>query len=81
MEKYPQGVVDITVEISELLGAETNIYTSMDGNSIIAAVPSRDDLVLGQSLALAINVKKAHLFDVETELNILTPEDFAKETE
>ena len=76
-----KSVVEIKVELSELLGAETNIYTSMDGNSIIAAVTSRDDLVLGQSLALAINVKKAHLFDVETELNILTPEDFAKETE
>ena len=70
MEKYPQGVVDITVEISELLGAETNIYTSIDGDAIIAAVPSRDDLAPGQPLKLVFNLDAVHLFDEDTEMII-----------
>ena len=67
IEAYPDSVVDITVEISELLGAETNIYTSIDGDSIVAAVSARDDLAPGQPLKLAFNMNHCHLFDPETE--------------
>ena len=66
-EAYPEGIVNVTVEISELLGAETNIYTSIDGDAIIAAVSSRDDLAPGQPLKLAFDMNHCHLFDPETE--------------
>ena len=69
-EVYPDAVVDITVEISELLGAETNIYTAVDGDPIIASVPSRDDLAPGQPLKLVFDMNHCHLFDEETELII-----------
>ena len=69
-EVYPDAVVDITVEISELLGAETNIYTAIDGDPIIASVPSRDDLAPGQPLKLVFDMNHCHLFDEETELII-----------
>ena len=67
MQAYPGSIVDITVEISELLGAETNIYTSIDGDPIIAAVPSRDDLAPGQPLKLVMDLNHCHLFDADTE--------------
>jgi multiple sugar transport system ATP-binding protein len=67
IEAYPNSVVDITVEISELLGAETNIYSSVDGDPIIASVTARDDLAPGQPLKLAFNMHHCHLFDAETE--------------
>ena len=67
IEAYPQSVVDVTVELSELLGAETNIYTSIDGDAIIASVNARDDLAPGQPLKLAFNMHHCHLFDAETE--------------
>ena len=67
MAKWPQGIVDITVEMSELLGAETNIYTAIDGDAIIAAVPSRDDLAPGQPLKLVFDLDNIHLFDEDTE--------------
>ncbi len=70
IEANPEAVVDITVEITELLGAETNIYTSVDGDAIIAAVAARDDLAPGQPLKLVFDMKHCHLFDVETELII-----------
>ncbi len=67
IEAYPDSVVDVTVELSELLGAETNIYTSVDGDAIIASVTARDDLAPGQPLKLAFNMHHCHLFDAETE--------------
>ena len=67
IEAYPQSVVDVTVELSELLGAETNIYTSVDGDAIIASVNARDDLAPGQPLKLAFNMHHCHLFDADTE--------------
>lgn len=70
METYPEAVVDITVEISELLGAETNIYTAIDGDSIVASVTARDDLAPGQPLKLAFDMNQCHLFDAETEMAI-----------
>ena len=66
-EAWPQGVVDITVELSELLGAETNIYSNIDGDPIIAAVPSRDDLAPGQPLKLVFDLNHVHFFDEDTE--------------
>jgi multiple sugar transport system ATP-binding protein len=66
-EVWPQGVVDITVELSELLGAETNIYSNIDGDPIIAAVPSRDDLAPGQPLKLVFDLNHVHFFDEDTE--------------
>ena len=67
IDAYPTSVVDITVEMSELLGAETNIYSSIDGDPIIASVNARDDLAPGQPLKLAFNMHHCHLFDAETE--------------
>jgi multiple sugar transport system ATP-binding protein len=67
MATWPNGVVDITVEMSELLGAETNIYTAIDGDPVIAAVSSRDDLAPGQPLKLVIDMNQIHFFDEETE--------------
>jgi len=67
---WANASVDVTVEISELLGAETNIYTDVDGDPIIAAVPSRDDLAPGQPLKLWFDMNHCHLFDADTEMRI-----------
>ena len=70
-ETWPNGVINIKVEMSELLGAETNVYTNVDGDAIIGAVASRDDLVVGQDLKLVLDLNHVHLFDVDTENAIL----------
>ena len=67
---WANACLDITVEISELLGAETHIYTSVDGDPIIASVPSRDDLAPGQPLKLWLDMNHCHLFDADTEMLI-----------
>lgn len=67
IQAYPNAVVDVTVDISELLGADTNIYTSVDGDNIVATVNARGDLAAGVPLKLAFNMNHCHLFDPDTE--------------
>ena len=62
--------LDITAEISELLGGETNVYTTVDGDQLIAAVPCRDDIAPGKPFKLWLDFDHIHLFDPDTELVI-----------
>ena len=60
-------VLDIKVDVAELLGASTNIYTTISGYNVCAVVKPRNDLRMGQSFKLAFDMSKCHLFDAETE--------------
>lgn len=66
----PYSMLDITAEISELLGGETNIYTTVDGDQVVAAVPCRADIAPGQPFKLWMDFDHIHLFDPDTELII-----------
>ena len=67
LKKFKDAVVDVTVEVSELLGASTNISTSISGYYVCASVEPRSDLRIGSQIQLAFDMSKCHLFDVETE--------------
>ena len=67
LEAYPDATVELTVDVSELLGANTNIYATMDGYSITASVDARDDLSIGSKVKLALDMNKCLFFDAETE--------------
>ena len=69
-EKYAGAVAKLKVDVSELLGAETNIYAIMNGQSLVAKVGARVDLHMGDEIELAFNMEKAHFFDPETEMRI-----------
>lgn len=60
----------IKVEVSELLGAETMVYSKLNDQSFVARVDARDEIKAGQMLNLAIDMNKAHFFDAETEVRI-----------
>ncbi|KIL09905.1 sn-glycerol-3-phosphate ABC transporter ATP-binding protein UgpC [Bacillus safensis] len=66
--------INANVEVAELMGAETMLYSSIDDQSFIARVDSRTDVQAGQSIPLAINMNKAHFFDSATELRIRSAE-------
>ena len=72
-EKYG-SVLDLTVDVAELLGASTNIYTAVSGYNVCAVVKPRNDLKMGQAIKLAFDMDKCHLFDVESE-KCLTKKD------
>jgi multiple sugar transport system ATP-binding protein len=62
--------VTAKVEVAELMGAETMLYSEIDGQTFVARVDSRADVKPGQSLELALDMNKAHFFDVETDQRI-----------
>lgn len=58
------------IDVSELIGAETMIYSSIGGQDFVARIDSRTDIKPGDKLNLAFDMNKVHFFDVETELRI-----------
>ena len=67
MQKFAQDVLDVKVDVSELLGASTNIYTTINGSNVCAVVSPRSDLRIGSTLNLAFDMTRCHVFDAETE--------------
>ncbi|MDE7106264.1 MAG: sn-glycerol-3-phosphate ABC transporter ATP-binding protein UgpC, partial [Anaeroplasmataceae bacterium] len=60
LETYPDSVVEVTVDVAELLGAETNIYSTIGDDAIIASVPARDDLAKGSIVKLVFDMNHCH---------------------
>lgn len=70
IESSPGTKVDAHIDVAELMGAETYLYLKLDDQDFIARVDSRSDIQSGQTLEMAIDMNKAHFFDVETEKRI-----------
>ncbi len=70
-ETYPNAIIETKVDMAELLGAETNVYTTISEANVIAALPHRDDLTFDSMVKLVFDMNKCHFFDAETEENIL----------
>ena len=70
LERCQGSVIEVSVDVAELLGAETNIYATVGGDSIIASVPARDDLKTGSKVQLAFDMEHCHVFDADTEMAV-----------
>lgn len=62
--------IEADVEIAELMGDEINLYVSFEGKKTVIKLPSDFRAKSGDHLKIAVKMKKAHLFDKETELAI-----------
>ena len=71
MKAYPNAVLDIVVDVAELLGAETNIYTQVHESNICASVDARTNIHIGDKLKLTLDMNKSHFFDPQTEQVLL----------
>lgn len=70
LDANPQSIVKSEVVVSELLGAETMLYSRVGDTEFIARVDARDYHNPGEFVELGFNMNKAHFFDAETELVI-----------
>jgi len=61
------GIVDAVVDVSEMMGAETYLYLSCAGVSMIARVSPQTNAASGDEIRVAFDPAKVHLFDKETE--------------
>jgi len=63
----PALTAEVTVEVSEPMGAETLLYLDTGATSFIARVRPTDRFDAGQKVKVTFDVDQAHLFDPKTE--------------
>lgn len=63
----PDSVVNATVRVYELLGAEVYLYFSVDQFDVTARVNPRTTARPGDTIKVAFDLSKVHVFDKETE--------------
>lgn len=71
LEMSPESIISFNVDIAELMGAEVYLYGESSGQPITVRAPSRLHVQSGDTVRLAIDCNKMHLFDKETEQAIL----------
>ena len=71
VSKATDGIVESDVEVTELMGAETYLYLTCEGNEITARVDPTSTAKTGDHIKIAFDLAKMHLFDKETEKTIL----------
>ncbi|MDR1605965.1 MAG: sn-glycerol-3-phosphate ABC transporter ATP-binding protein UgpC [Streptococcaceae bacterium] len=70
-EAFPNQNVTAEVVVSELLGAETMLYSKIGETEFVSKVDARDFRQPGDQVDLTFNVNKGHFFDFETEKRIV----------
>ncbi|BDG34667.1 sn-glycerol-3-phosphate ABC transporter ATP-binding protein UgpC [Parageobacillus sp. VR-IP] len=70
LESSPNTKITAHVEVAELLGAESMIYSNINGQEFVARIDARTEIKPGHQLDLALDMNKAHFFDIETEKRI-----------
>ncbi|PHA01474.1 sugar ABC transporter ATP-binding protein [Bacillus pseudomycoides] len=63
--------ITVTIDVSELMGSETYLYSNINGQSFVARVNSSVDVHSQSEMDLALNMDKVHYFDSETEKRIV----------
>ncbi|EXJ23778.1 Multiple sugar ABC transporter, ATP-binding protein [Alkalibacterium sp. AK22] len=66
LDASPGSTVTSKVAVSELLGAETMLYSQVGSTEFIARVDARDYHTPGDNVDLAFDMGKSHFFDPET---------------
>ncbi|MDK2800707.1 MAG: multiple sugar transport system ATP-binding protein [Clostridiales bacterium] len=67
----PESVLEAKIDIAEMLGADTFLYMRINDMNFTARVNSRTRVMAGDTIKIALDVNKIHLFDIETENAIL----------
>ena len=65
------GVIDCNVEITEMMGAETFLYLNCEGIPLTARVDPRSTARPQDTIKVAIDPNKVHIFDKETEKTVV----------
>ena len=61
------NVLDATVKVYEMLGAEVFLYFTVEGYDITVRVNPRTTARPGDTIKIALDTSKIHVFDKETE--------------
>lgn len=67
----PDGLVDVEVEVTELMGAETYLYLDLVGFKLTARVKPTTAIRSGDKIKVALDLSRVQLFDKVTELTLV----------
>ena len=65
------GIIEATVDVTEMLGAETYLYLTCEGIPLTARVSPRCTARPQDVVKLAMDPNKIHLFDASDEHSLL----------
>ncbi len=65
------SVVDVDVELTEMMGSETYLYLKLGGTPIVSRVNRRSTAKAGDSIKVAMDANRIHIFDKETEKAVI----------
>lgn len=71
LESMPDDIVEAKIEVLEMLGSETLLYTFVEDISVTARVNPRTKAKAGEAIKLVLDTNRCHMFDKETEKVIL----------
>ena len=72
LEAMPESVISANVEVTELMGAEIYLYLVTTGlededQNLIARVSPRSQVRAGDTVKIAVELERVHVFDKDTE--------------
>ena len=70
LAKSPNTVIEATIRVYEMLGAEVYLYFDYEGANMTARVDPRTTARTGDTVKFALDADKIHVFDKETEETI-----------
>ncbi|WP_182200869.1 ABC transporter ATP-binding protein [Paraliobacillus salinarum] len=70
IDANPGSTITASIEVAELMGSESYLYSKLADQDFVARVDSRTDISGGESIKLALDMHKSHFFDKETEERI-----------
>ena len=68
---FEDSIITSTIENTEVMGNENNLYFKIGNTTAVARVGKEDVKEIGEQFKFVINVNKVHFFDLDTEENIL----------
>ena len=69
--RMEQGCIPVQMEVSEMMGSELHLHLNAGGTEIVAIVPTTGSGNQTREVAINFDVAQIHLFDAETERNVI----------
>ncbi len=70
-QKFPDAVISANVEVTELMGAEIYLYLVVGEQNLVARVSPRSTARTGDTVKIAFDTTRLHIFDKDTEKCII----------
>lgn len=70
IESGQKASVQLTVDLAELLGTETILYTQISGQEVLGKMFDPREVAPGDAMTFNISLDKVHLFDAETQKSV-----------